>query len=84
MPGSWWTRPCDEVECDEPTDVAMSPELEEALLVAYRSIGLGTFGAGMRYAGMPLEKIALFMNSSQVTGSNQFAQSIKLTFKEGP
>lgn len=58
--------------------------LPAVYLVAYRSIGLGTFGAGMRYAGMPLEKIALFMNSSQVTGSNQFAQSIKLTFKEGP
>lgn len=37
----------------------------------------------MRFAGMPLEKIALFMNSSQVTGKNQFAQSIKLTFQEG-
>ena len=37
----------------------------------------------MRYVGMPLEKIALFMNSSQVTGKNQFAKSIKLTFQEG-
>ena len=32
---------------------------------------------------MPLEKIALFMNSSQVTGKHQFAQSIKLTFQKG-
>jgi len=95
----WWTRPRrDGEECEEPTEVVavdlvevavhyqqqiMSPELEESVLVAYRSMGLGTFGACMRYAGMPLEKIALFMNSSQVTGSNQFAQSIKLTFKEG-
>ena len=65
-------------------DDGMSSELEASILVAYRSIGLGTFGAGMRYAGMPLEKIALFMNSSQVTGSDQFRQSIALTFREGP
>lgn len=62
----------------------LSPEVESSILVAYRSVGLGSFGAGMRFAGMPLEKIALFMNSSQVTGSNQFAQAIKLTFREGP
>jgi len=62
----------------------MSSELEASILVAYRSIGLGTFGACMRYAGMPLEKIALFMNSSQVSGSNQFRQSISLTFRDGP
>ena len=64
-------------------NMTMSSELQDSILVAYRSIGLGTFGAVMRFAGMPLEKIALFMNSSQVTGKNQFAQSIKLTFKEG-
>ena len=62
----------------------MSSELEASILVAYRSIGLGTFGAAMRYAGMPLEKVALFMNSSQVSGSNQFRQSMALTFREGP
>lgn len=61
----------------------MSTEVQDSILVAYRSIGLGTFGAAMRFAGMPLEKIALFMNSSQVTGKNQFAQSIKLTFEGG-
>mmetsp|Transcript_5489 Transcript_5489/g.13756 ORF Transcript_5489/g.13756 Transcript_5489/m.13756 type:complete len:363 (-) Transcript_5489:145-1233(-) len=66
------------------SSMTMSAEVEESILVAYRSIGLGTFGAVMRFAGMPLEKIALFMNSSQVTGKNQFAQSIKLTFKGGP
>lgn len=65
-------------------NVIMSSELEASILVAYRSIGLGTFGAGMRYAGMPLEKIALFMNSSQVSGSNQFRQSVSLTFRDGP
>lgn len=65
-------------------NIIMSSELEPSILVAYRSIGLGTFGAGMRYAGMPLEKIALFMNSSQVSGSNQFRQSVSLTFRDGP
>ena len=37
----------------------------------------------MRFAGMPLEKIALFMNSSQVNGSNQFGKAVKLTFEKG-
>jgi hypothetical protein len=58
-------------------------ELQESILVAYRSVGIGTFGVVMRFVGMPLEKIALFMNSSQVTGKNQFAQSIRLTFQGG-
>ena len=58
-------------------------ELQNSILVAYRSIGIGTFGVVMRFVGMPLEKIALFMNSSQVTGKHQFAQSIKLTFEKG-
>ena len=62
----------------------LSPEIESSILVAYRSVGLGSFGAGMRFAGMPLEKIALYMNSSQVSGSNQFAQAMKLTFRDGP
>ncbi|EJK53585.1 hypothetical protein THAOC_26946 [Thalassiosira oceanica] len=39
--------------------------------------------AVMRFAGMPLEKIALFMNSSLVNGSNQFRQAVKLTFEKG-
>lgn len=65
------------------TTMSMSPELRDSILVTYRSIGLGTFGCAMRFAGMPLEKIALFMNSSQVSGKGQFAQSIKLTFAEG-
>ena len=58
-------------------------ELQNSILVSYRSIGIGTFGVVMRFVGMPLEKIALFMNSSQVTGKHQFAQSIKLTFEKG-
>ena len=52
-------------------------------LVTYRSIGIGVFGAFMRFAGMPLEKIALYMNSTQVQGKGQFAQAVRLTFREG-
>ena len=66
---------------DTPTQLPR--ELEESILVAYRSIGIGSFGVVIRYVGMPLEKIALYMNSSQVTGKNQFAQSIRLTFQDG-
>lgn len=61
----------------------LSPDLESSILVAYRTVGLSSFGAGMRFAGMPLEKIALYMNSSQVSGSNPFAQAMKLTFRDG-
>eukprot|EP00966_Prymnesium_polylepis_P067746 1574163-Prymnesium_polylepis.1 len=32
---------------------------------------------------MPLEKIALFINSSQVSGSNQLSQAVRLTFQTG-
>jgi len=60
-----------------PSDVA------EPTLVTYRSVGIGLFGVVMRYGGMPLEKIALFMNSSQVSGTNQFSQAVRLTFREG-
>ena len=55
----------------------------EPSLLVYRSTGIGIFGICMRWAGMPLEKIALFMNSSQVSGKNQFRQAIRLTFQEG-
>jgi hypothetical protein len=55
----------------------------EPTLVTYRSVGIGIFGVVMRFSGMPLEKMALFMNSSQVSGKNQVAQSLRLTFKEG-
>ena len=64
-------------------DNTLPSDLKDSILVAYRSIGIGTFGVVMRYAGMPLEKIALYMNSSQVTGKHQFRQSIKLTFEKG-
>jgi len=69
--------------------VGVPHSIAEPALVTYRSVGIGVFGVLMRFGGMPLEKMALYMNSSQVkatTGhgsSSQFAQAFKLTFKEG-
>jgi hypothetical protein len=63
--------------------VGIPMNVAQPTLVAYRSFGIGVFGAIMRFSGMPLEKIALFMNSSQVSGNNQFSQAIRLTFREG-
>ncbi|KAG7356183.1 hypothetical protein IV203_000869 [Nitzschia inconspicua] len=57
--------------------------IAEPALITYRSIGVGIFGMGARSLGMPLEKIALFMNSSQVSGKGQFLQAMQLTFREG-
>eukprot|EP00316_Scyphosphaera_apsteinii_P024137 CAMPEP_0119339448 /NCGR_PEP_ID=MMETSP1333-20130426/98266_1 /TAXON_ID=418940 /ORGANISM="Scyphosphaera apsteinii, Strain RCC1455" /LENGTH=324 /DNA_ID=CAMNT_0007350963 /DNA_START=35 /DNA_END=1008 /DNA_ORIENTATION=- len=59
--------------------------LENAAVVCYRSTGLGLWGSLLRFCGMPLEKIALFMNSSQVSGSgaSQMAQAVRLTFEGG-
>ena len=65
----------------EATDLPLS--VVEPILVTYRSAGIGAFGVVMRFAGMPLEKIALYMNSSQVSGRNQFAKATRLTFSEG-
>ena len=64
-------------------EVGLPWTIAQPTLVAYRSVGIGLFGAGMRFAGMPLEKIALFMNSSQVSGKNQFRQAARLTFQDG-
>mmetsp|Transcript_16137 Transcript_16137/g.18399 ORF Transcript_16137/g.18399 Transcript_16137/m.18399 type:complete len:388 (+) Transcript_16137:285-1448(+) len=70
-------------EChDEPLS-SLPPFLQSSILITYRSVGLGLYGAIMRYAGMPLEKIALYMNSSQVSGKNQLRQAIHLTFQDG-
>ena len=71
---------------DKTSASASSPlptEVIEPVLVSYRSVGIGLFGVVMRWAGMPLEKIALFINSPQVSGKNQLSQAVKLTFTEG-
>lgn len=57
--------------------------LTETGLIAYRASGLGVYGAVVRYAGMPLERIALIVNSSQVSGANPLAQANKIVFKDG-
>jgi hypothetical protein len=61
----------------------ISDDVIRYIKVCYRSSGIGAFGVVMRWAGMPLEKIALFMNSSQVKGPNPFRQSVQLTFQDG-
>ena len=67
----------------ESSDLNIPDEIAKPCLITYRSIGVGIFGFAMRWVGMPLERIAILMNSSQVSGSNQFAQSVRLTFKDG-
>jgi hypothetical protein len=63
--------------------VGLPLAIVEPTLVTYRSAGIGMFGVVMRLSGMPLEKVALYMNSSQVTGKGQLRQAFKLTFKDG-
>jgi len=38
----------------------------------------------VRFVTMPLEKIAMIMNSSQVSGSGQLSQAYRLAFSNGP
>jgi hypothetical protein len=64
-------------------ELGLSWTIANPTLVTYRSVGIGGFGAFMRYFGMPLEKIALYMNSAQVTGKGQFGQAVRLTFAQG-
>lgn len=61
----------------------MSNDVEHCALVVYRSSGLGVFGAVTRWAGMPLEKIAIVINSAQVSGSGQMKQALRIVFSEG-
>lgn len=63
--------------------VGLPYSIAEPALVTYRSVGIGVFGVVTRFSGMPLEKIALYMNSSQVSGRGQLQQAIKLTFRQG-
>lgn len=63
--------------------VGVPHSLAEVALVSYRSAGVGAFAVVARFLGMPLEKIALFMNSSSVTGRGQLRQAVALTFRDG-
>jgi len=51
--------------------------------MAYRSGGLGIYAVVVRYCTMPLEKVAMIMNSSQVSGSGQMSQAWKIVFADG-
>ena len=65
-------------------NTSLPETMESCLKMTYRSVGLGLFGATMRFIGMPLEKIALFMNSAQVSsGKGSLAQAVNLTFQKG-
>ena len=63
-------------------------DVEYSAVVTYRSIGLGAYGAVMRTVGMPLEKIAIIMNSSQVSAAKsdgaRLGMAVKLAFADGP
>jgi len=50
----------------------------------YRSLGLGVYAVVVRYTTVPLEKTAMIMNSSQVSGSNQLGQAFRIVFAQGP
>ena len=54
-------------------------------LVIYRSVGLGGYGAALRFAGMPLERIALISNSTQIKkdAGHPLRQAVRLAFQDG-
>lgn len=70
-----------------PEDVAAAPamprELLDTAVVVYRSVGCGLWGVALRCIGMPLEKLALYANSGQVSGAGQLRQAVRLTFAKG-
>ena len=58
-------------------------QLVDATQLSYRSVGLGIYAVVVRYSTMPFEKIAMIMNSSQVSGSNQLQQASRIVFSGG-
>ena len=52
--------------------------------MVYRSSGLGVYAVVVRFSTMPLEKLAMVMNSSQVSGGGQLSKASKIVFAEGP
>lgn len=71
-------RELDLVDLNLPAEVAVPAAM------VYRSSGLGVYAVCVRYCTMPLERIAMIMNSSQVSGSNQLSQAAKIVFADGP
>ena len=64
------------------------PALDPSLLVpaqmSYRSTGLGFYAIAVRCCTMPLEKLAMIMNSAQVSGQGQMRQARSLTRSRTP
>eukprot|EP00729_Bicosta_minor_P015245 gene15245-13928_t len=58
-------------------------DVQHNMQVTYRSVGLGVYAVVVRFATMPLEKLAMIMNSSQVSGSNQASKALKIVFADG-
>lgn len=62
----------------------MPDSVAESAKLSYRSGGLGVYAVIVRFATMPLEKVAMVINSSQVRGSNQLSQAWRIAFSDGP
>ena len=69
-------------EVDNGTNLPESVAIPAAM--TYRSVGLGVYAVVVRYATMPMEKTAMIMNSSQVSGSNQMSKCMRIVFAQGP
>ena len=67
------------------SDIPLVVEEDASSLVLYRSAGLGMYGAFLRFVGMPLERIALISNSTQISKSsgNPLQQAARLAFQDG-
>ena len=61
----------------------MPDTVTESAKLAYRSGGLGIYAVVVRFVTMPLEKIAMVMNSSQVSGANQVSKACGIAFSDG-
>ena len=62
----------------------MPDSVSETIRLGYRSGGLSVYAVVVRYCTMPLEKIAMIMNSSQVSGRGQLSQAFSIAFSDGP
>ena len=63
--------------CLEPpsAEPALDPSLLVPAQMSYRSTGLGFYAIAVRCCTMPLEKLAMIMNSAQVSGQGQMRQA---------
>ena len=67
-----------------PTEPTLDPSLLVPAQMTYRSTGLGFYAIAVRSCTMPLEKLAMIMNSAQVSGDGQVRQALSIVFKDGP